>query len=292
MKRRSFLSIALASTLAPFFVKPIHAARASTVLSKGAHITRGINPTLFNTLHNAYWMGDDTVISDLNAGQNLATYGAIQAEYIHRIPFNTDGAKLAIVRVLPNFHGTFELLNEPDLGPYTPADAAALVAADIAVIDANCPGAYLILQLASQSHFVTYSPPLWNEIGKLGLQARINEISFHHYPTVQRDISGVFDPDATALETKKYTRGVVRPFMNQRGITYGSLTETGLDAGQVTKPEAALFVKSLWSVMQTFAWAKRLGWYDYMFNGLNYVPLSLVAQNQLNKVGQAWGLLQ
>lgn len=265
-------------------------AHANATLAKGAHVTSGLNPALFNALNNDVWMGDDSVIYDIQVGQNLAAYGAINAELIYRIPFNTNAATINTLKTLPNFHCRFELLNEYDLAtpPYnTGTVAATLVVADIAVIDANCPNAYLILGLATQGVFTAKSSELWDALPQ-SAKDRIDAVSWHYYPTVVRDSNGVFDADATALEVKRYTRGTVRPWMNARGIHNGYNSEVGLDAAQVTKPEAALFVNALWADMETFAWLKGVLFYDYEYNGLNYVPLSNTTQTQLNKVGQAW----
>lgn len=266
---------------------------ANTTLSKGAHVTSGVNSTLFNTLNNDVWMGDDSVIYDLNSGSNLATYGAINAELIWRVPFNTNGTVIGYLKTLPNFHCKFELLNEPDLGgsTYTPTYAASLVVADIAVIDANCPNAYVMLQLSSQSNFSVYSPQLWDTLPQ-SAKDRIDEVSWHFYPSPPHFVNGVFDPAATVSEIHYYNRHTVRPFMNARGIAVGSMTETGFDRGYFTQEQVQAIIPLLWEDSKTFAWLSKVLFYDNSFNGLNYIPLVNSPQTRLTPAGRSWRDLQ
>lgn len=265
--------------------------RANTALLKGTHITSGVNAALFNTLNNDVWMGDDSVVIAMRSVTTQAPYLAMQGEYIHRIPYLTYPQEVQAVLQFPHFNHKWEVLNECDLGGRTPQECATLIQQNMAFILVDDPNAYIIVQLPSQYHFSTFAASMLEALPP-NVLSRINALSFHYYPSVHRDSDGVFAPLAAAAEVKKYIRGVVRPVMNKYGVVDGWLTEIGFDAAQVTKTEAALFVPALWADLETFAWLRGGLWYEYEYNGLNYVPLCNTLQTQCNKVGQAWRGLQ
>lgn len=243
---------------------------------KGVHIAQGFNATLFNSLGNDIWLGTDEVLVDIRNPANQAPYELITAKYVYRIPHDAGTNEITHVMELSNFDGKVEVGNEWDLNSITPTEGAALAEVIIANVLSVKPDAYIILQLASQLHFESYSAPLYDALSA-ATKARINAVSVHYYPSTS-------DP----LETKQYLRQTVRPFMNARNISDLFLTETGLDAAYFTQEQTAIYIPLLWTALSEFSWLKGVCWYMYQYDNLNYVILSNTNQTKLKPAGKSW----